>query len=152
MSRIEGPATKATLGAMIEQLKANGAEISPAEEASYRKFGDAQVARPGMSPIWTIDHHGPVDLYNKSAILSMIDVAPRGGHIYLEQPYVNDPDLFAALERAAREGVNVHVIVPRNNNESIVAIATKLEYQKTLACTSTSTTIRNSRAPKASVT
>jgi cardiolipin synthase len=133
MTRIEGPATKMTLGAIVGQMKSNGVAITPEEDATFGKFADAQVKTPGMSPIWTVHHQGPTDIYNKAAILSMIDVAPRGGHVFVEQPYVFDPDLFAALERAAREGVNVHLIVPQHNDAPGVALGTRVQYGKLLA-------------------
>lgn len=133
MSRIEGPATKATLGALVDQLRANGDKITPQDEASFRAIADAQVSRPGMSPIWTVNHRGPVDLYNKMALLSTIDVAPKGGHIFLEQPYVDDPDLFAALEKAARDGVNVHLVVPKHNNAAGIALDLRTEWKSLLA-------------------
>jgi phosphatidylserine/phosphatidylglycerophosphate/cardiolipin synthase-like enzyme len=132
MTRLEGPATKATLEAMVGQMKSNGVAITQDEEATFGKFADAQVKTPGMTPIWTVHHEGPADLYNKAAILSMIDVAPRGGHVFVEQPYVFDPDLFGTLERAAREGVNVHLIVPQHNDGKGVALGTRVEYGKLL--------------------
>lgn len=129
MSRIEGPATRLGTRAIVEQMKDSGADITPAEEAMYGQFASAQTAKPGMSPIWAIDHRGPADLYNKMTTLSIVDVAPKGGHVFIEQPYVDDPDLFAALTRAAKEGVHVHVIVPAHNNQGSVASATREAYK-----------------------
>ncbi len=129
MTRIEGPATKLTLDAVVGQMKSNGVVMTPADEATFHEFGDAQRAKPGMSPIWTVAHQGPVDIQNKLTTLAMIDVAPRGGHVFVEQPYVQDPDLFAALERAAQDGVHVHLIVPAHNNSAGVANALRTEYK-----------------------
>ena len=133
MSRIEGPATKATMGALLDQMKANGAHITPDDESRYRAVADAQTSKPGMSPIWTINHEGPKDLYNKMTTLSIVNVAPKGGHIFVEQPYVDDPDFFAALERAAKDGVNVHLIVPQHNDQPTVASATREQYKTLVA-------------------
>jgi phosphatidylserine/phosphatidylglycerophosphate/cardiolipin synthase-like enzyme len=133
MTRIEGPATKGTLNALVDQLKANGAQLSSTEEATFQHFANSQVAKPGMSPIWTVNHKGPDDLNNKMVLLNIINVAPKGGHLFIEQPYVDDPDLFPALERAAQEGVHVHLIVPKNNNQKGVALATREEYKSLMA-------------------
>lgn len=95
------------------------------------KFDDQVRAQShdgdGTVTAHVVHHHGGGQDENiKSAYLRAIQTAEKSIHI--ANPYFADKDIIDALCDAAERGVNVEVVIPRDNDSQLLLDAARLHY------------------------
>ena len=85
---------------------------------------------PGGAETRVVPHTGKRDQNIKAVYLRAIGTAQRS--IRIANPYFTDEDVVDALNAAARRGVKVQVVLPRENDEPIVQHASRYSYPKLL--------------------
>lgn len=126
-TRIEGPAVSRLQDAFLARWKAEGGTL-PVGEDLYpppSKVSDGIEMR-----VVTHDGNGK-DQNIKAAYLRAIDTAATS--IRVANPYFADADVVEALSRAARRGVKVQVVLPRENDMGVVQRAARAYYPEMIA-------------------
>ncbi len=128
-TRIEGPAVADLQAAFLQQWRSEGGRVP--DGVDY--FPPAGAAAPeggagAASRVRILPHDGGKDENIRLAYLRAIDTAERS--IALESPYFADTEVVGALMRAARRGVEVRVVLPRDNDQAVLQEAARARYDQ----------------------
>jgi len=124
---LQGPAVAKLQEAFLSQWNAVGGTVAASED-----LFPALAPQPDGYETRVVAHlGGDQDENIKLAYLGAITTAQK--LIHIADPYFADADIIAALEAAARRGVQVKVELPAVNNEKIVQCAARGYYPDMIA-------------------
>jgi acid phosphatase len=127
-SRVTGLGVADLQQAFVQQWAIDAGPISSVDHALlFPKL--SAVAGAGSARILT--HTGLADQNEKLAYLLAIDTATTS--INIASPYLSDQDIVNALCVAAQRGVQVTVVLPQTNDEPLVQLAERADYNQMLA-------------------
>ncbi len=127
LSEIRGPAVAELQRTFLAQWRAAGGAAFPEEGL----FPPPAAGSGGCETLVIAHEGGGRDSRIKTAYLDAFAGARR--LVRVADPYLVDADVVAGLEAAARRGVKVQVITPRNNDEKIVQGASRAYYPDMIA-------------------
>lgn len=120
---IKGPAVARLQEAFVERWKTAGGSFGAEEEL----FPEIEEYQDG-SETQVIQHIGKRDQNIKAMYLRAIGTAQKS--IKIANPYFTDEDVIDALRSAARRGVKVQVVLPKDNDQALVQRASRASYPK----------------------
>ncbi|MEI7527352.1 MAG: phosphatidylserine/phosphatidylglycerophosphate/cardiolipin synthase family protein [Elusimicrobiota bacterium] len=120
-----GPAVARLQEAFLERWKNAGGSYSPAEDL----FPALAEAADGAET-QVVGHIGRNDQNIKAVYLRAIGTAQKT--VRIATPYFTDKDVINALRAAARRGVKVQLVFPKENNLPLVQSAARANYPKLL--------------------
>ncbi len=120
---IKGPAVGKLQEAFVERWKSAGGSFG-AEEDLF----PAIEQYPDGAETQVIQHIGKRDQNIKAMYLRAIGTAQKS--ISIANPYFTDEDVIDALRSAARRGVKVQVVLPKDNDQALVQRASRASYPK----------------------
>ncbi|MCX5792906.1 MAG: phosphatidylserine/phosphatidylglycerophosphate/cardiolipin synthase family protein [Elusimicrobia bacterium] len=118
-----GPAVARLQEAFLERWKNAGGSYSPAEDL----FPALAEAADGAET-QVVGHIGRNDQNIKAVYLRAIGTAQKT--VRIATPYFTDKDVINALRAAARRGVKVQLVFPKENNIPLVQSAARANYPK----------------------
>lgn len=126
MVRIEGPVVRELELIFAEDWALDSGEMLDPTAVSPLPRTDGAAAQVVAS--------GP-NFQNRAMTDLMLAAAQLARHeLVLTTPYfVPDPSLVATLGVAARRGTTVHLVLPRRNNSTLVALASRALYHRLLS-------------------
>lgn len=117
---VEGPAVNALQRAFFDRWASEGGSLPSGAERDLYFRGGREV--PGGAETFVVPHSGrkaeQADQNIKAAYLRAIRTAKD--RFWLANPYFADRDIVKALCDAGRRGVDVRVVLPRNNDMPIL--------------------------------
>ncbi len=133
-ARVTGPAVADMAGLIARQTQAKGAKLPRGLRKSIRRaIREADAAAPpapNAHSTRVVAHEGFDDEHEKLLYLRAIDTSTE--RVYLENPYMADPDVITHLTAAARRGADVRVVLPGRSDSKLLKIAQRANYQKLL--------------------
>ena len=128
-NRVRGPAVAQMLEAVLQNWERDGGKPIPADEiAAMRAACAASPEVEGGFPTWVIPHNGSGEDRNiKFAYLRAMATAKDT--IRIANPYWGDADIIDGLIKAAKEGVDVRVYFPAENDQAIMARTARAAYE-----------------------
>ena len=120
---IKGPAVGKLQEAFVERWKTAGGSFGADEDLfpAIEQYPDGVETQ-------VIQHVGKRDQNIKAMYLRAIGTAQKS--IKLANPYFTDEDVVDALRAAARRGVKVQVVLPKENDQALVQRASRASYPK----------------------
>lgn len=128
-NRVQGPAVALMLEAVLQNWERDGGKPIPAEEiAAMRAACAASPEVPDGVDTWVIPHNGSGEDRNiKYAYLRAMATAKDT--IRIANPYWGDRDIIEGLIKAAKDGVDVRVYFPAENDQAIMARTARAAYE-----------------------
>jgi cardiolipin synthase len=129
-NRVQGPAVALLLEAVLQNWERDGGKHYPEadEIAAMRAACAASPEVPGGVDTWVIPHNGSGEDRNiKFAYLRAMATAKDT--IRIANPYWGDRDIIDGLIKAAKDGVDVRVYFPAENDQAIMARTARAAYE-----------------------
>jgi cardiolipin synthase len=120
---IKGPAVGKLQEAFVERWRSAGGSIGADEDL----FPAIEQVADGFET-QVVQHIGKRDQNIKAMYLRAIGTAQKS--IRIANPYFTDEDVIDALRSAARRGVKVQIVLPKDNDQALVQRASRASYPK----------------------